>query len=486
MAKKPAKKETSESMKKTTTKDVFDLIKREDVKVVDFRFMDFPGIWQHFSMPVSFLTPDDFEEGLGFDASSIRGWQAINESDMLVKPDPSTAFMDPFFLDKTLNLICNICDPMTGEDYTRDPRNIARKAEAYLKSTGIGDTSFFGPEAEFFIFDEARFHQDMRSASYFLDSNEGLWNMDREEKPNLAYKIRNKEGYFPVPPTDKQQDIRSEMMLTLIDCGVQIEKQHHEVATGGQAEIDIKFDSLVTMADKLLIYKYVIRNVANKHGKTVTFMPKPLFGDNGSGMQTHISIWKSGQNLFAGDGYAGLSQMGLWAIGGLLKHAPALLGICNPTTNSYKRLVPGFEAPVNLAYSSRNRSACIRIPMYSKSAKSKRIEFRCPDPSCNPYLAFSAMLMAVIDGIENKVEPGEPLDKDIYDLPPEELARVPQAPGSLRDSLKALEKDHDFLLRGDVFTPDVIETWIQYKMDKEVIALDIRPHPFEFVQYFDI
>jgi glutamine synthetase len=469
-----------------TAKDVLDLVQKEDVKVVDMRFMDFPGLWQHFSIPANALDLDTFEEGLGFDGSSIRGWQAINESDMIVKPVPGTAFVDPFFEHKTLVLMCNICDPITGEDYTRDPRNIARKAEAYMKSTGLGDVAFFGPEAEFFIFDDVRFDQTVHSGYYYLDSVEGQWNSGRDEKPNLGYKPRYKEGYFPVPPTDSLQDMRSEMMLKLLECGVPIECQHHEVATGGQAEIDIRFSSLVKMADNLLIYKYVIKNVAHKHGRSVTFMPKPLYGDNGTGMHTHLSIWKGGENLFAGDGYAGLSQMALWAAGGILKHAPALLALTNPTTNSYKRLVPGFEAPVNLAYSSRNRSAAIRIPMYSKSPKSKRLEFRCPDPSCNPYLAFSALLMAALDGIDNKIDPGEPLDKDIYDLPPEELAKVPTTPGSLREALSALEADHDFLLRGDVFTPDVIETWIDYKLEHEVTAMDLRPHPYEFMLYYDI
>jgi glutamine synthetase len=472
-------------MSKTPT-DVMALIKEGDVKVVDFRFMDFPGLWQHFSIPAREMSEDVFEEGLGFDGSSIRGWRAINESDMLVKPVAETAFIDPFFADKTVVLICNICDPITGEDYTRDPRNIGRKAEAYLKSTGIADTAFFGPEAEFFIFDDVRFDQTYNCGYYFLDSVEGRWNTGREEMPNLGYKPRFKEGYFPVPPTDSMQDIRSEMMLTLENLGVDIECQHHEVATGGQAEIDMRFAPLVEMGDKMLKYKYVIKNVARKYGNTVTFMPKPLFNDNGTGMHTHLSLWRDGTNLFAGDGYSGLSEDALFAIGGILKHAPALLAITNPTTNSYKRLVPGFEAPVNLAYSSRNRSAAVRIPMYSNSPKSKRLEFRTPDPSCNPYLAFSAILMAALDGIQNKVDPGEPLDKDIYDLPPEELAKVPTTPGSLREALMALRDDHEFLLKGDVFTQDVIDTWIDYKLEHEVKALDIRPHPWEFAMYYDI
>ncbi len=469
-----------------TPKDVITLMKDQKVEVVDLRFMDFPGMWQHFSIPAREMDESIFEDGLGFDGSSIRGWQAINESDMLVKPEPSTAFIDPFLVHKTLVLICNICDPITGEDYTRDPRNIARKAVTYLKGTGIGDTVFIGPEAEFFIFDDIRFDQNEHEAYYHIDSVEGRWNTGRIENPNLGYKPRYKEGYFPVPPTDSQQDIRSEMMLTLESIGVKIEAQHHEVATGGQAEIDMRYGRLVEMADNVLKYKYVIKSVAKKHNKTVTFMPKPLFNDNGTGMHTHISIWKDGTNLFAGDGYAGISQDALYAIGGVLKHAPALLAFTNPTTNSYKRLVPGYEAPVNLAYSSSNRSACVRIPMYSDAPSAKRMEFRCPDPSCNPYLAFSAILLAAVDGILNKIDPGEPLDKDIYDLPPEELSKVPQTPGSLRDALNALEKDHDFLLKGDVFTSDVIETWISYKMENEVQAIDLRPHPWEFALYYDI
>jgi len=469
-----------------TPKEVVDFIKSEKVLVVDFRFMDFPGLWQHFSVPAAECSASVFEDGLGFDGSSIRGWQAINESDMLVKPVPETGFVDPFFAAKTLVLICNICSPATGADYTRDPRNIARKAEAYLQTTGIGDTAFFGPEAEFFIFDDIRFDQTANTGYYYIDSSEGRWNTGREEGPNLGYKPRYKEGYFPVPPTDSLQDIRSEMMLSLMDVGVPIECQHHEVATGGQCEIDIRFAPLVSMGDMLLKYKYVIKNTARKYGKTVTFMPKPLFADNGSGMHTHLSIWRDGTNLFAGDQYAGMSQDALYAIGGILKHAPALLALTNPTTNSYKRLVPGFEAPVNLAYSSGNRSAAVRIPMFSNSPKSKRIEFRCPDPSCNPYLAMSSILMAALDGIQNKIDPGEPLDRDIYDMPPEELANVPHTPGSLREALGALEADHDFLLKGDVFTPDVIETWVRYKMEREVQAIDLRPHPWEFALYYDI
>ncbi len=469
-----------------TAKGVMEFIRRENIRVVDLRFMDFPGLWQHISYSAALFKEDAFEHGLGFDGSSIRGWQAINESDMLMKPVPESAFVDPFFEEKTLVMICNICDPVTGEDYGRDPRNIARKAEKYLRRSGIGDTAFFGPEAEFFIFDDVRFDQNVHEGYYYLDSVEGRWNSGRDEKPNLGYKPRYKEAYFPVPPSDSLQDIRTEMMLRLIEVGVPVEVHHHEVATGGQGEIGMRFAPLVTMADNLLKYKYVLKSVARKHNKTVTFMPKPLFGDNGSGMHVHFSIWKQDVNLFAGDGYAGLSETALYAIGGILKHAPALLAITSPTTNSYKRLVPGFEAPVNLAYSRRNRSAAIRIPMYSTSPKSKRIEFRCPDPSCNPYLALAAILMAALDGIQNKTDPGDPLDKDIYDLPPEELARVPTTPASLRDALHALREDHDFLLKGDVFTEDVISTWIDYKMKHEVLALDLRPHPWEFALYYDL
>ncbi len=469
-----------------TPKDVVNLISKEKIEVVDLRFMDLPGLWQHFSIPARLLDTDAFDSGLGFDGSSIRGWQSIDKSDMLVIPVTDNAFVDPFCQAKTLVLFCNIADPITGEDYSRDPRNIARKAEAYLRSSGIGETAYFGPEAEFFIFDDVRFDQNEHEAFYHVDSVEGRWNSGRQENPNLGYKPRYKEGYFPVPPADSMQDLRSEMMLTLESIGVEIEAQHHEVATGGQAEIDMRYAPLVDMGDKLLKYKYVIKNMARKHGKTVTFMPKPLFQDNGSGMHVHMSIWKESKNLFAGDGYAGLSDAGRYAIGGILKHAPALLAFTSPTTNSYKRLVPGFEAPVNLAYSSRNRSAAIRIPMYSTSAAAKRIEFRCPDPSCNGYLAFSAILMAGLDGIQNKIDPGEPLDKDLYDLPPEEAAEIKQTPGSLREALNALRDDHDFLLKGDVFTPDMIETWCSYKMEKEVQALDLRPHPWEFALYFDI
>ena len=469
-----------------TPSDVLDLVKKNDVKVIDIRFMDFPGVWQHFSVPISELDESSFEDGFGFDGSSIRGWQAIDNSDMLVVPDAATAKMDPFFEHPTLVLIGNIVDPITREAYSRDPRNIAQKAETFLKSTGLGDTAYIGPEAEFFIFDDIRFESGQNLSFYQIDSVEGIWNTGREENPNLGYKPRNKEGYFPVPPMDKFQDIRTEMMLTLEDLDIDVECQHHEVATASQAEIDMRFKPLLQMGDQLAWFKYVLKNVANKYGHTVTFMPKPLFDDNGTGMHTHISIWDGDKPLFAGDKYAGLSQEALYGIGGILKHCNSLCAITNPTTNSYKRLVPGFEAPVNLAYSSRNRSAAIRLPMYSASPKAKRIEFRTPDPSCNGYIAFSAILMAVIDGIENKIDPGDPIDKNIYDLPPEEAAMVPSAPGSLEEALAALKEDHEYLLKGDVFTQDVIDKWIEYKTENEVNEIKLRPHPHEFYLYYDI
>ncbi|MDJ0784316.1 MAG: type I glutamate--ammonia ligase [Desulfosarcinaceae bacterium] len=466
--------------------DVLTMAKEEGVKIVDIRFMDFPGVWQHFSVPISELDEGSFEDGFGFDGSSIRGWQPINASDMLVIPDATTAKIDPFFEAKTLVLIGNIVDPVTRESYTRDPRFIAQKAENYLKSSGIGDAVFIGPEAEFFIFDNIRFESSRNMAFYEIDSVEGNWNTGREEEPNLGYKPRHKEGYFPVPPMDKFQDLRSEMTLVLESLGIDIEAQHHEVATAGQAEIDMRFKPLLQMSDQLMWFKYVLKNVAYRHGHTVTFMPKPIFEDNGTGMHTHISIWKDGNPLFAGDKYAGISQEALWAIGGILAHARAVCAFSNPTTNSYKRLVPGFEAPVNLAYSSRNRSAAVRIPMYSDNPKAKRLEFRTPDPSCNGYLAFSAILMAALDGIENKIDPGDPLDKNIYDLPPEELAVIPSAPGSLDEAIKALSEDNAFLLKGDVFTKDAIEMWIEYKTENEVNPVKLRPHPHEFYLYYDI
>jgi len=474
--------------------EILRFIKENNIEIIDLKFNDLPGLWQHFSMPAEELTEMDdltdgiFAEGVGFDGSSIRGFQKINESDMIILiPDPNTAVIDPVCEVPTLSMICDIYDPLTKKPYTRDPRYVAKKAEAYLRQTGIADTSYFGPEAEFFIFDDVRFAQNQHYGYYFVDSVEGAWNTGKEEGPNLGYKLRYKEGYFPVPPHDAYQDLRSEMILTMKKAGIKVEVHHHEVATGGQAEIDMKFDSLLNMGDKILMYKYIVKNVARKHKKVVTFMPKPVFGDNGSGMHTHISLWKDGKNLFYDpSGYALLSETALYFIGGLLKHAPALMAFCAPTTNSYKRLVPGYEAPVNLVYSQRNRSAAIRIPVYSPNPKSKRIEFRPPDGSCNPYLAFAAMLMAGVDGIQNKIHPGEPVDRDIYELPPEEAAKIPQVPGSLEEAISALEKDHDFLLKGDVFTQDVIDVWIEYKRTREIDEVRTRPHPYEFYLYFDI
>ncbi len=476
-----AKKEGS-----TAVDSVFKIIKDNGVKMVDLKFVDFPGQWQHFTVPVTELTEDIFEVGLGFDGSSIRGWKQIHESDMLIVPDPATVIIDPFCEIPTLSLVCNVFDPLTKQKYDRDPRNIAQKAEAYLKQTGIADTAYFGPEAEFFIFDDIRYDSNEFSSYYFLDSAEGKWNSGRVENPNLGYKIRHKEGYFPVPPADSIMNLRNEMTQNLIAAGLHVEAQHHEVATAGQSEIDLRYSPLVNAADGLLLFKYIIKNTAHKHNKTVTYMPKPIFGDNGSGMHVHQSLWKAGKPLFFGNGYANLSDMAIHYIAGLLKHAPALCALTNPTTNSYKRLVPGFEAPVNLAYSQRNRSASVRIPAYSQSPKAKRVEYRTPDGSCNPYLAFSALMMAGLDGILNKLDPGDPLDKDIYDLSPEELKNIPSAPGSLEDALNALERDHDFLLKGDVFTEDVIDAWIDYKMTKEVKPMALRPHPYEFHLYYDV
>jgi len=468
-----------------TPKEVIKFAKEKKAACVDLKFLDFLGLWQHFTIPMTELHEGLFEEGNGFDGSSIRGWQPINASDMLVMPDPVTAVMDPFTAVPTLSLICNIVDPITKEEYTRDPRHIAKKAEAHLKSSGVGDVAYFGPEPEFFVFDDIRYDQNQHSGYYFLNSTEGQWNTGREEGPNLGYKPRYKEGYFPVPPTDSQQDIRQEMVMTMESVGIQVEKQHHEVATAGQAEIDMRFASLLKMGDNLMWYKHIVKNVARKYGKTATFMPKPVFSDNGSGMHTHQSIWKGEKPLFAGSGYAGMSELAMHYIAGVLKHAPALAAFTNPTCNSYHRLVPGFEAPINLAYSSRNRSAAIRIPMYSPSPKAKRIEVRFPDPACNGYIAFAAMLMAGLDGIENRLGAGDPLDKDIYALTPEELKGVAGMPASLEDALNNLKNDHAFLLKGDVFTEDVVETWIDYKMANEVSALRLRPHPYEFALYFD-
>ncbi len=469
-----------------TPDDVLKLAKAGGAQIVDFRFVDLPGVWQHFSIPAEDLSDDLFEEGIGFDGSSIRGFQLIQESDMLLVADPETAQMDPTLEIPTLNLICNVKDPVTLQSYTRDARYIAQKAENYLKSTGIADASYWGPEAEFYIFDDVRYDQNAQSGYYFIDSKEGIWNSGREETPNLGYKLRHKEGYFPVPPADSMQDMRSEIILKLAQVGVPVEVHHHEVGTAGQGEIDMKYGPLTKLADSMMWYKYIIRNVARKHGKTATFMPKPIFGDNGSGMHTHQSLWKGGKPLFAGDLYGGLSQMALWYAGGLLKHAAVLLAFCAPTTNSYRRLVPGFEAPVNLAYSRRNRSAAVRIPMYSTSPKAKRIEFRPPDPSANPYLCFAAQLLAGLDGIQNRIDPGEPIDKDLYDLEPEEAAKIQSTPGSLGEVLDLLEKDHDWLLAGDVFTPDVIEAWLTYKRERELAPVNLRPVPYEFFLYYDL
>ncbi len=466
-------------------REVLEYVKKHRVQIVDLKFVDLIGTWQHFSIPTSELTEDLFRDGSGLDGSSIRGWKAINNSDMLVVPDPATACLDPFCAVPTLSLIGNVVDPITRETYDRDPRYVAQKAEKYLQSTKIGDTSYWGPEAEFFIFDQARYDQNGHSGYYFIDSEEGVWNMGQEGH-NLGGKIRQKEGYFPVAPTDTQHDIRSEMILEMEKAGIQIEKHHHEVATAGQAEIDIRFDSLVRTADKMMMYKYIVKNVARRHGKTATFMPKPIFGDNGSGMHSHQSIWKDGKPLFAGKEYAGVSQMCLHYIGGILKHATALAAFTNPTTNSYKRLTPGFEAPVLLAYSSRNRSAGIRIPMYSPSPKAKRIEVRFPDPAANPYLAFSAMLMAGLDGIQNKINPGEPAEQDLYDLEAKAASKIRTMPGSLDEALNNLEKDHEFLLKGGVFSKDLINAWIGYKRTKEVDTMRLRPHPYEFYLYYDV
>jgi len=470
-----------------TPKEVIALAKEKGCKILDVRFMDFPGMWQHTSFPISELTEENLNDGFGFDGSSIRGWQAINESDMLLKPQPETAFVDPFTAVPTLVIIANIADPVTGEDYTRDPRNISIKALRYLQDSGVGDMAFFGPEAEFFLFDDVRYESAANGCFYQVDSVEGIWNSGREEEGgNLGYKLRHKEGYFPCPPSDTLMDIRSEMVLHTIDAGIDVECHHHEVATGGQCEIDMRFSPIVDMADKLIKYKYIVKNTAKQYGLSACFMPKPVFQDNGSGMHTHMSLWKDDKPLFAGDGYAGMSETAMHAIGGILKHARAIIAFTNPSTNSYKRLVPGYEAPVNLAYSSRNRSASVRIPMYSPSPKAKRFEFRCPDPTANPYLAFSALLMAAIDGIQNKLDPGEPLDVNIYDLDPETAAGIPKTPGTLEEALQALNDDHEFLLKGDVFTSDVIETWIDYKTENEVDALKLRPHPYEFEMYYDI
>src|SRR6476660_4496773 len=470
-------------------KNVLTYAAEQGARFVSVRFTDLIGSWHHLSYPIDQLTEDSFEDGFGFDASSLRGWAAINESDMLLIPDPSRVWVDPFTDDVTICLIANVVDPITKEGYGLDPRSVAVRAESYLKFTGLADTVYVGPEAEFFVFDEAQYHNNQNSAGFTVNSEEGHWNSGRqgtEMSPNFGYHIRPKEGYVPVAPVDSLIDLRNAISTILGEVGINVECHHHEVATAGQCEIDFKYSNLLHTADNVMLFKYVVKNTAYAHGKTATFMPKPLYGDNGSGMHCHQSLWKDGNPLFGGDQYAGLSEMAKFYIGGLLKHAPAIVGFAAPTTNSYKRLVPGFEAPVNLAYSARNRSAAIRIPMFSTNPKLKRLEFRPPDPSCNAYLAFSAMLLAGLDGIQNRIDPGEPLDKDIYDLSPEQLKDVPRLPGSLDDSLKALEADHDFLLKGDVFSPQLIDRWIGYKRDREITPLRMRPHPLEFSLYYDI
>ena len=473
-------------MPQHTPQSVLKLAADRKIQFIDLRFMDFPGLWQHTSFPISELTLDSFQRGFGFDGSSIRGWQAINESDMLLIPVADTCKVDPFLTHPTLSMICDVRDPITKKEYSRDPRSIARKCIEHLVKSKIADSAQFGPELEFFVFDQAWYDQGTNFAKYYVGSNEGQWTRGIESNDNLGHKVRVKEGYFPCPPMDTLQNIRSEMVQTLVELGIPVEAHHHEVATGGQCEIDMRYQDLLTMADSVMMYKYVVKNVAARHGKTATFMPKPLFQDNGSGMHVHFSLWKGDKPLFAGNRYAGLSEIGLFAIGGVLKHARALCALCNPTTNSYKRLVPGYEAPVNLVYSSRNRSAAIRIPMYSENPKTKRVEFRCPDSSCNPYLAFSAITMAAIDGIKNKIHPGEPIDKNLYELSYDEFSQITSTPGSLEEALEALSNDHDFLLEGGVFTPDVIHYWIKYKRENEVDALRTRPHPYEFCMYYDI
>jgi glutamine synthetase len=470
----------------STPEDVLKIIKDHEIEMIDLRFTDLPGLWQHFSVPPSALGLEGMVDGVGFDGSSIRGFQEIQESDMLVVPDPATAFLDPFMEARTLVVICNIRDPVSGQPYSRDVRRIAQKAEAYLQATGIGDAAFFGPELEHFMFNEVRYDQGPNYGYYEIDAMEANWRAEREDLPGFGHKLRPKEGYFPVPPADALQDVRSEIVLHLEALGIAVEAHHHEVATGGQGEIDMRFAALTRMADRVMIHKYVVKNVAHQHGMTATFMPKPLCGDNGSGMHVHQSLWKADMPIFAGDGYAGSSEAMRFYIGGLLKHAPALLALCAPTMNSYRRLVPGFEAPVNLGYSARNRSAACRIPMYSAEPRSKRVEFRCPDPACNPYLGFAAMLMAGLDGIQRRLDPGEPIDKNLYDLVPEERKNIPSTPGSLEEALNALKADHEFLLKGDVFTDDVIATYIGYKQAREVDELRLRPHPYEFFLYYDI
>ncbi|MBX3247628.1 MAG: type I glutamate--ammonia ligase [Myxococcales bacterium] len=474
-----------------TPKDVLELAKAKGAVMVDLRFIDLPGVWQHTSVPIHRLEVDSFEDGFGFDGSSIRGYQPINASDMLIVPDATTAKMDPFTKHPTLVLICDIVDPITREPYARDPRYIAKKAEAYLKQTGIADTCYVGPEAEFFVFDDVRYSSAPHAQFYQVDSVEAVWNTGEGSGPdgsgrNLGYKIPFKGGYFPVMPTDTLMDLRTDISLILMELGYEVEVQHHEVATAGQCEIDVAFDKLLVTADQLMWFKYVVKNVARQNDKVATFMPKPMYGDNGSGMHVHQSLWKDGKPLFAGSGYAGMSEMALHYMGGILKHAPAICALTNPTINSYRRLVPGYEAPVNLAYSSRNRSASIRIPTYSQSPKSKRIEARFPDSSGNPYLAFAAMLMAGLDGIQNKIDPGDPFDKDLYSLSPEELSGVPTVPHSLEGALEALEADHEFLLKGDVFTKDILDEWTSLKRSAEIDPFRLRPTPLEYELYFSI
>jgi glutamine synthetase len=466
-------------------KEFIEFAKKNDAHMVDLKFVDLLGTWQHCSYPLELFDESVFEDGLGFDGSSIRGWQDIHMSDMLAMPDPDTAAIDPFFAKPTVSVLANIVDPITKEDYTRDPRHVARKGAAYLKESGIADECYIGPEPEFFIFDQVRYEQNQHRGMYEIDSVEGAWNTARFEEPNLGYKPSFKGGYFPVSPTDTFHDLRGEMVYALQSLGIKIEAHHHEVATAGQAEIDMKFEELTKMCDQFMWYKYIIKNVAKQNGKTVTFMPKPVFEDNGSGMHTHLSLWKGGKPLFAGNKYAGLSDEGLYAVGGILKHAAALLAFCAPTSNSYRRLVPGFEAPVNLVMSARNRSAAVRIPMYSDSPNAKRLEFRCPDPTANGYLAWTAMLMAAVDGIKNKIDPGDPLDVDIYELDANELAKYKHTPGSLEEAINALEDDNKFLTEGDVFTDDLVEMWINWKREEEINPLHLRPHPYEFHMYYD-
>lgn len=471
----------------STPADVMKMAKEAGVKIFDFRFVDLLGTWQHTSKSHLDVDEDIFEEGVGFDGSSIRGFQAINESDMLMMPDPSTARLDPYTEVPTMFILCDIYDPVTRERYSRDPRGVAQRAEAYLNDSGLGDTAYFGPEPEFFVFDNVQYHHSNESSYHSVDSVEGFWNTGTDEHPNLGYKIRPKSGYYPVPPHDTLMDLRSEMVLTMGDLGIPVEIHHHEVGTAGQCEIDMRFDTLTTMGDKTMTYKYVVRNTARKAGKVATFMPKPIFADNGSGMHVHQSIWKDGKNqMFDADGYAGLSEFARYYVGGLLKHGPALLAFAAPTVNSYRRLVPGFEAPVNLVYSQRNRSAAIRIPTYSTSEKSKRIEFRCPDTAANPYLTFAALMMAGLDGVKNKIDPGPPSDFDLYDASPAQLRRIKSTPGSLPEALAALERDHAFLLEGDVFSTTLIESWIAYKQANEIDPVALRPTPYEFYLYFDV